>query len=267
MNSREELLQSLYGAKKIIEQAEEITRRYQATKNKLQPKRPEGPVGPGIVQNTGKYVLAGLGIAFAVFMAIMSVAIMGYGQRSWDIAVSMAGFFLLVIVGIVLMLRNNRKYWEEVNENRKIVIAKQNEQIARYNAEVQREAEEINREMMEIREIAGQRLNGWYPPDYMYSEAAAFFIGAIQNFKANNMQEAVNLFDKKLYEDEQLEIQRGLSEMQRQQIRLQKMQNVISAVSAFANLGTAYNTGKIADDVNSIKNRVYNNYNNYNNYR
>lgn len=81
------------------------------------------------------------------------------------------------------------------------------------------------------------------------------------------MQEAVNLFDKKLYEDEQLEIQRGLSELQRQQNRLQKMQNVISTVSAFANLGTAYNTGKIADDVNSIKNRVYNNYNNYNNYR
>lgn len=39
MNSRDELLQSLYGAKKIIEQAEEITRRYQATKSKLLARR------------------------------------------------------------------------------------------------------------------------------------------------------------------------------------------------------------------------------------
>lgn len=260
------MLQSLYGAKKIIEQAEEITRRYQATKNKLQAKKSDDSLGTGIGRNIVKYVLAGLGITFAVIEAIGSVSV-GLMTREWRNAVPGIGVSLLIVIGIVLKLRSDRKYWEKVIENRKIVVAKQNEEIARYNAQVQREAEEINREMMEIREIAGQRLNGWYPPDYMYSEAAAFFIGAIQNFKANNMQEAVNLFDKKLYEDEQLEIQRGLSELQRQQNRLQKMQNVISTVSAFANLGTAYNTGKIADDVNSIKNRVYNNYNNYNNYR
>lgn len=262
MNSRDELLQSLYGAKKIIEQAEEITRRYQATKSKLLARRTFVPGGQSVADNAGKYVLGGLGGAFAALVAGISVC-MGFMLHEWRGMVSGIGFSLLIVAGIVLILRRNQRYWEEVNENRRVVVAKQNEEIARYNAEVQREAEEINREMMEIREIAGQRLNGWYPPDYMYSEAAAFFIGAIQNFKANNMQEAVNLFDKKIYEDEQLEIQRGLSELQRQQNRLQKMQNVISAVNVFANLGTAFNTGRMADDVNSIKNSVYYNYNYY----
>lgn len=265
MNSREELLQSLYGAKEIIEQAEEITRRYNETKRKLQAKRTFVPVGGTAVDNV-KYALAVMVLVFSAFFTFIIIFVSSLLELKGGKPVGIIGFLIVTLIVMIKVWRHEQ-YCKEVNENRKKVVAEQNEEIARYNEQVQKEAEEINREMDEIRVIAGQRLYGWYPPAYMYSEAVIFFIGAIQNFKANNIQEAVNLFDKKLYENEQLEIQRGMTELQRQQNNLQKMQNVLSAVNAFVNLGAAFNSGKIANntgrmanDINSIKNNVYNNY-------
>lgn len=251
MDSREELLQNLYLAKEIINRAEEITRRYQATKSKLQAKRTFNPVRKSVI-DIGKYILAGIGLAFLAICTLVMLLLMS----DWTVKLVWIGFFLVAALAFGIKLWQDQKFCKAANENRRAVIEKQNEEIVRYNAQVRKEAEEINREMMEIREIARQRLGRWYPPDYMYSEAVNFFIGAFQNFKVNDMREAVNLYDRKLYEEEQLEIQRGLNELQRQQNRLQKMQNILSTANLFANLGTAYNTGRAANDINDIKYRM-----------
>lgn len=251
MNAREELLQNLYGAKEIINQAEEITRRYQATKSKLQAKRQFIPVRDSVT-DIGIYILAGMGLAILAGITAYIVLMLPI----LSVKLFWLGLFLVAALAFGIKLRRDQKFYKAANENRMAAVAKQNEEIARYNVQVQKEADEINREMTGIREIARQRLGGWYPPDYMYSEAVNFFIGAFQNYKVNDMREAVNLYDKKLYEDEQLEIQRGLNELQRQQNRLQKMQNILSAANLFANLGTAYNAGRAANDINDIKYRM-----------
>lgn len=255
MDSREELLQNLYGAKEIIEQAEWITRRYRATKRKMQAKRTFVPA-ENSVADSGKYILGGLALALSAAAIFWMVYLTIKLRMEWQSTFEVIVLFLAVGLIAGIKLWRNQKKLKKETENRIAFVAKQNEEIARYNAQVEKEADEINREMMEIRGIARQRLGRWYPPDYMYSEAVNFFIGAFQNYKVNDMREAVNLYDRKLYEDEQLEIQRGMNELQREQNRLQKMQNILSAANLFANLGTAYNAGRAANDINDIKYRM-----------
>lgn len=255
MNSREELLQRLYGAKDIIEEAERITRKYYKIKGELLPEKTYSP-SRDVLSGIMTFIIFGVMFLISGFFILAFLLIMATDKSFTKTGIVMILIALAVDAVLAIVLRKDKAFRNERHKNREIVIAKQNEEIERYNLQVLEKAEAVNREMEEIQKIAGQRIYGWYPPNYMYSDAVIFFIEAIQNFKANNIQEAVNLYDRKLFEDEQLEIQRGISEMQREQNRLQKIQNVLSAGNLFANLGTAYNTGRAADDIRDIKNHM-----------
>ena len=120
-----------------------------------------------------------------------------------------------------------------------------NQQIAEYNAQLEAQAEEINNGMEEVRQMADEYLY-WYPRNYCYSDAVDFFIEAIQNFRADSLKEAINLYVEELRHRQVMQSQQEISNQQQEMlgqqqelIRQQKINNVLTTANLFANLSTA----------------------------
>lgn len=183
MEEREQLLNNLYEAKKIISQAEEITKRYNIVKSRLKEYKQFIPAGSDLrtkISSTAKGVGTGI---LLFFLAMITLSM--FLARSF-VGMKMVTFwfmiFIVAIMIVVIKAIRNQKYYEEVNRNRQITVQKQNEEIAAFNLQINKEAEKINMEMQEIREIAAQRLYKWYPETYCYTEAVDFFINMISRF-------------------------------------------------------------------------------------
>lgn len=87
----------------------------------------------------------------------------------------------------------------------------------KYEQEIMEEQKQCE---IETQEAAGALVafcSGWYPKDYYFMEAIEFFIGALENFKADNMKELVNLYDDTKYKELQLNYQKEMLQLQREQ--------------------------------------------------
>lgn len=117
----------------------------------------------------------------------------------------------------------NRKIDEQ---NQKIAaqnqaIAQQNREIARKNQQMQQRyqnqlqnwySQQEQRTNALYEELVGLT-RSWYPKDYYSLYAVNTFISLVENFRADTMKEAVNLFETEQYRNQMLEKQRALQDL------------------------------------------------------
>lgn len=131
-------------------------------------------------------------------------------------------FFVVGIAGTLALIRMQNKKIEAKN----MVIQQR-------NAELQEQYDLTVQKIKQQRAKLNQLISGWYPGDYCSLEAVNFFIGAISNFKADSMKEAVILFDDSQHKKKMLASQQAIADMNRQQIINQEE---ISKQMRFANI-------------------------------
>ena len=86
------------------------------------------------------------------------------------------------------------------------------------------------------------------PPKYQYSFAVNAFCSYLQNCRASNLKEAINLYEEEMHRNR-------MEQMQSEMLHQQKYQTALAAVSAVANVATAINTASAASSLASIRDR------------
>lgn len=263
METRESLLQNLYEAKNIIQQAEEVTQRYNDTKGKLLNRQVfvdvEKRTGTKVKNTIGK-VIATILFGFFGFLTLI-VLFASLSAPYKEVRFSAIVWVVIYIIALLLYIRhlgNRDKWYKQINRSGQMATDAENQRRAQINAQIEKEAELINAEMQEIRRVADERLT-WYPRNYCYSEAVMFFISAIQNFRADSLKEAVNLYVEELQHRQVLDNQKQILNKQEENIRQQKVNNVLSAMNLFTNLSIKSAVKDNTAAVNSNTNAVYNN--------
>ena len=138
-------------------------------------------------------------------------------------------------------------------------IQAQNQQIMQQNEMIQNRRREMYNSYLAMKDELLRNTQSWYPPNYYSQDAVTFFITAIQNFRADNLKEAINLYEtteqhKKLLEyqakqDEKL--QDMLRSNQRQEAQL-AFNNVLSGINLFQTQQMNEHLSNISQDTNVI---------------
>lgn len=267
METREELLQNLYEAQGIIQQAEEITQRYNDTKSRLLNRQVfvqvENRTGTK-VKNTAVDIIAiiGLGIwGFFTLILIMGSLIAEEPMMRMGVTVWTAIYVGAILLFVYMRIKRKEKY-AVMNRQGQMTVDAENQRRAQFNVQIEKEAERINDEMQEIQRVADEKLL-WYPRNYCYSDAVIFFIRAIQDFRADSLKEAINLYVEELRHRQVLENQRNMISKQEEAVRQQKFNNVLSAMNLFATLNVRNAVDNNTDAINNNTAAI----NAYNNYR
>lgn len=174
-------------------------------------------------QSTIKMVTSGTSfVGFAVLGAFLMliptifiscvVGLLKTGRFDPDVATAILGWFVLTF----LFAKSKAKKMSKKAGNK---LAQHNSKAAVHNVDVDRQIAIAEQNCQAIRNEITQLDLSWYPPSYSYSQAAYSFANYIKNFRANNMQEAVNLFEEDQYRTQ-------MTDLQRQQVSLQKQQLV-----------------------------------------
>lgn len=266
METREELLKNLYEARDIIQRAENITQRYNDTKSRLLNRQVFVQVQDRTgtkIKNTAVDIIAiiVLGIlGFFTFLSIIGALIMKDSMMWIEIFVWTA-IYAATVLFVVYRRTKRKERYAEMNRQGQMAANAENERRAQFNAQIEKEVELINAEMQEIQQIADERLF-WYPRSYCYSDAVMFLISAIQDFRADSLKEAVNLYAEELKHRQVLENQQHMLSKQEESIRQQRFNNVLSAMNLFATLSVkdAVNNNTAAVNANTDAINVYNNY-------
>ena len=127
-----------------------------------------------------------------------------------------AGFFLNIVLTVAIIAvpvhiirkkgKQNRTKRRSIKDQQgRAQTAIQNAQIEEENAKIEAEnaviikqAKALANEIEQIQALANQRLLTWYPRDYCYSQAVRYFISTVENYRADTMKEAVNLYIEEL---------------------------------------------------------------------
>lgn len=162
---------------------------------------------------------------------------------------------------VYMRIKRKEKY-AVMNRQGQMTVDAENQRRAQFNVQIEKEAERINDEMQEIQRVADEKLL-WYPRNYCYSDAVIFFIRAIQDFRADSLKEAINLYVEELRHRQVLENQRNMISKQEEAVRQQKFNNVLSAMNLFATLNVRNAVDNNTDVINNNTAAI----NAYNNYR
>lgn len=105
--------------------------------------------------------------------------------------------------------------------NQQIRNSNQNANI--HNAEVDKQIALAEQKCVAIRQRVSQMGMSWYPPDYCFSAASAFFYKAINNGMCETLGEAVKLYEEQRYRDMVLANQQKQIDLAYKQCILQAM--------------------------------------------
>lgn len=99
----------------------------------------------------------------------------------------------------------------------------------------------------------------WYPRDYYYSDAVEHFISYMLNHQSTTIEKMVDLYvDEQRHQETMQRFDRLDEKMddivgnQQEMMKLLRVNNVLSTISAVANITTALNTGDIARNTSTI---------------
>lgn len=158
-------------------------------------------------------------------------------------------------------------------ENRKRIIengmreAEYRRQVER-NKEIVQEIEQCELECSQAAQALTVFGQGWYPIDYYFMDAVDFFIAALENFKADNIKELVNLYDDTQYKATQIAYQAEMLRLQQEQqidnkrmIELLRYNNYMQAVQMGQLDAIRINTAEAASYLKNLRvQEVHNHY-------
>ena len=192
MNTREELLNGLTNAVSIIRQLANVQKRLSDVRKQYKPHEPSTK----FKKVTSWYLV--------LLIAIILWSIIG------DIGVIIgivAGFFL-------------RKYYFKYK----------NEKIDQKNQALLTNENAILTELKKVQALYRENLSSWYPENYCSVDAVEFFHSTIKNYRADNLKEAINLYEISLH-------QRRVENTQKQALQEQRFANMANLIMQGAALG------------------------------
>ena len=171
------------------------------------------------------------------------------------------------LIAIIVMTIVFRKLITMAMHWRNKKIERQNQAIRARNAEIingqtalrQQEEYAVN-EFNRIKAELNSMIQGWYPQAYLDSESAKFFLHLVENYRANTMQEAVNLWEEEKYRRKIEDAQREMIEEQRRMVKQQQLTNMLAAANlavGLANLDAINsNTAAIHAEGKALRNII-----------
>lgn len=196
METREELLNSLGEALSIIRQLSSIQQRLNQVRSQYKNIVPHKEMS----KRVKKYWAIVIVIGILSFMMEMG---------------TFAGI-VYAVINIALI----KLYY--VFKNKKIDT---NNELARVNNEnVKPQEQAVLNELQQVQIAYRERVGYWYPDNYCSVEAVEFFYNSVMNYRADNLKEAINLYETFLH-------QRRVEDNQKKAIEQQKLNNLLSAGS------------------------------------
>lgn len=191
--------------------------------------------------------------------AVLVIAVLLIGTI-WNLVRFMnlgIAIILVFLLGIVILLE-----WFFITQKNKSV-ANYNKKVEENNAAVQAQRVSLYNQYEALRREMLNRSANWFPPDYYNVEAVNFFIDAIRNYRANTVQEMVNLFEQTAYQKEMLAYQRQQSQQLGQLIQGQqeikgqlRYANMINTASLFQLQSINSGVQQLHSDAQSIHSAV-----------
>ena len=139
-------------------------------------------------------------------------------------------------------------------KNEKIV--EENKEIVARNKQLAIQEQSVLNELQQVQTLYRNHISSWYPTNYCSVDAVEFFYNAINNYRADTLKEAINLYEMTLH-------QRRVEANQRQAIREQQLSNLLSAENLAMQKrqldAINYQTASINSGIESI-NRAYRGY-------
>lgn len=261
---RKILLNNLYCAADIIKKAEDTTQAYNDLMRKIKGMRKKlvyvdidkrvTTKGIDLLKKVSFWIIAAPLILIFAIGALLSIT---SGHMSIS---SLLGVLVVILVPVYLIrkvLGKGKTYWRakrdqhgrEATAEKNKRIEEENAKIEEENALILQEAKVVEEEMEQVRALADQQLKGWYPPKYCYSHAVNYFIGAVENYQADTIGAAVNLYVEEM----------------RHQEHMKKMDtlNMLTAMNLFTNMqihsAIRENTAAIHAEGNRITGAIHQN--------
>lgn len=214
METREELLGGLNDAVSVIRKLANIQQRLNQVRSQYRSEIPNKKLGK--VAKLAIVIIAAACI-YMCFTALLSFDIFGLIYSLLEGAVVCG-----IIIGVNIL--KNKK------------IDSDNEEIAVRNEALKKQEQPILEELRQVQIAYQERVGYWYPDNYCSVEAAEFFYDVIKNFRADNIKEAINLYETTLH-------QRRVEDNQKQAIKQQKLNNLL-AVGNLVMQGAAINSAE-----------------------
>lgn len=128
-------------------------------------------------------------------------------------------------------------------------IEKENESIDAQNLENYQREMAVVQDMDEVSKAFQREVSPWFPPDYLFPDALGFFIHAVENSRANNVTEAVNLYEDMLHK---LRMEKGQQEMLQKQCDIEKQQKLGNLLAAGSLVAQFVNGRAIERNTNAV---------------
>ncbi len=249
------LYDSLLGIEKISAQKQQLFNKIDSYKQEIQNEhnRRRSAGNRETFEKAGATATNVIGIAVTVIVLLVIYGIIALILMAMGVSGKVIGVlfyvFMVAGAGIVYLILKGTASMSKDSEIRRMRTAESAvNNIANIEAKI-REIQEKQIPETEARLIIAyqdsQEIIEAFPPDYRYTYAVGRVISFIENLRADSIKEALNLYEKELYQD------RMLSE-QKHQTQAAEASAQANMASAAANIVTAFNTGQIASNTKQM---------------
>lgn len=198
MNTREELLKGLNEAVSVIRQLSNIQTRLNQVRGQYKSLIPNKKMGK----------LAKIILIILILNCIFNI----FQFNIWGIilgAIELGAAYVII-----------QFIYKKMNEK----IDADNQRIAIENENIKAQEQAVLNDLQNVQAAYRERVSDWYPDKYCSVDAVEFFYNAVKDYRADSIKEAVNLYETTLH-------QRRMEENQKQAIKQQKLNNLLSAGS------------------------------------
>lgn len=130
----------------------------------------------------------------------------------------------LIFIALLIFVLPHYLYFAHKKNKKNEQIEEQNKQIVANNEQLKIQAQNILNELQQVQIVYQERLSSWYPVNYCSVDAVEFFYNAINNYRADNLKEAINLYETHLH-------QQRVETNQQKALNQQMLGNLLSAGS------------------------------------
>lgn len=198
MNTREELLTGLNDAVSIIKQLANIQQRLNQVRGQYK----------NVISNKKMGKLAKVILVCAILNCVLNLL----QFNIWGL--------ILGAVGCIVIYMGLQFYYKKQNEK----IDSDNQKIMADNEKIKAQEQAVLNDLQNVQIAYRERVSSWYPEKYCFVDAVEFFCNAVKNYRADNLKEAINLYETELH-------QRRVEDTQKQALEQQKLNNLLAVGS------------------------------------
>lgn len=203
METKEDLQEKLKEAVSVIGQLSNVQQKLNEARSQYKQ----------LKKNKKMTIIAKACIVITFLLGLMGVIV----SFQYDEVEMTVASLVAVIVWIAIVFA----FFKVINILRNRAVDNYNKMATEGNEAAQIQEQSALKELQKLQIVYQERLASWYPENYCCLDAAEFFYDAVKNYRADNLKEAVNLYETTLH-------QRRVEDNQKQAIRQQKLNNLLT---------------------------------------